>query len=112
MNTYYGSDIKDIFKPEPTPVVRIKLDLKKIHTDAEIEAMVRQFPTSRRRINAKKKLEASNLKLKKEANAKLDDQIAVIRREVRLKKISGARECDVRGLYSDITQLEIKKWDI
>lgn len=90
----------------------IKLDLKTIHTPEAIEAIVRQFPTTRRRINARKKLKENCKRLKKEFNAKLDEQIAVIRRTVRLRKIEGAREGDLRGLYSDITQLEIKKWDI
>jgi hypothetical protein len=67
----------------------------------EIEMQVRLLPTSRKRINARRKLRVST-------NAQLDVEILAFRDKVRTLKVSGAKECDLRRIYSDITHLEMR----
>lgn len=47
-------------------------------------------------------------KLVEESNNEVQSRIEAIKKDIRLRKLNGAKEQDVRGLYADITELELK----
>ena len=74
-----------------------------IYTEAEIEAEVSQCGGTW--------VKHRNLRnrLVKETNDEILSRIEAIRKEVRILKLDGFNEQDCRGLYSNITKLELRK---
>lgn len=74
-----------------------------IYTEAEIEKVVSKINgTYIKRNNMRKKLTD-------ETNNDIETQIEAIRKDIRLRKLNGEKEQDVRGLYAEITKLEIQR---
>lgn len=71
-----------------------------IYNEEEIERLVRNLPTPKRRINARKRLKAAT-------NA-LIDSLILEKREL-IRSLRSESESVKRPIYAEITQLEIKK---
>jgi len=72
------------------------------YTEQEIELMVSQISgTHIKRNNLRRKL-------KEENNSEIQREIDLIRSKIRMLKAQGLYESDFRGMYSDITKLELK----
>ena len=74
-----------------------------IYTEQEIEERVSKVKgTHIKRNNLRKKLQA-------ETNNEIAHRINVIKKEIRKLKADGFNEQDLRGLYANITKLELQK---
>lgn len=70
----------------------------KVYSEDEIEALVRSLPTSRKRINARKRI-------KEETNKIINSEIQ--KKKELLRSLRSESESAKRGVYADITKLEL-----